>query len=110
MPQIIRIIAGLRRFFYLFLALGVSAPLSAAELGIDITQEGNGATAQNGMQVSVHYEGRLSDGTVFDASRPRGQAFRFVLGAGQVIQGWEQGILGMKEGERRILTIPPQWG
>ena len=110
MPQITRIIAGLRRFFYLSLALGVSAPLSAAELGIDITQEGNGATAQNGMQVSVHYEGRLSDGTVFDASRPRGQAFRFVLGAGQVIQGWEQGILGMKEGERRILTIPPQLG
>ena len=110
MPQITRIIAGMRRLFFLFLALGVSAPLSAAELGIEITQEGNGANAQNGMQVSVHYEGRLSDGTVFDASRPRGQAFRFVLGAGQVIQGWEQGILGMKEGERRILTIPPQLG
>ena len=110
MSQIIGIIASMRRFFYFFLVFGVSAPLSAAELGIDITQVGNGATAQNGMRVSVHYEGRLNDGTVFDASRPRGQAFRFVLGAGQVIQGWEQGILGMKEGERRILTIPPQLG
>jgi rhodanese-related sulfurtransferase len=66
--------------------------------------------AETGTRVSVHYEGRLEDGEVFDASRPRGQPFAFTIGAGQVIRGWEDGVTGMKIGETRRLTIPPELG
>ena len=82
----------------------------AAELEMETMTEGNGEIAEVGKRVSVHYEGRLEDGTVFDGSRPRGQAFSFTIGAGQVIQGWEQGVAGMKVGETRKLTIPPELG
>ena len=82
----------------------------AAELEMETLTEGNGEFAEVGKRVSVHYEGRLEDGTVFDGSRPRGQAFSFTIGAGQVIQGWEQGVAGMKVGETRKLTIPPELG
>ena len=82
----------------------------AAELETETLTEGNGEIAEVGKRVSVHYEGRLEDGTVFDGSRPRGQAFSFTIGAGQVIQGWEQGVAGMKVGETRKLTIPPELG
>jgi len=56
----------------------------------------------------VHYTGRLEDGTEFDSSLRRGPPLFFTLGAGQVIRGWEQGIVGMKEGGKRKLTIPPR--
>ena len=82
----------------------------AAELQIETLTPGDGAVAATGMRASVHYEGRLEDGEVFDASRPRGQAFSFTIGAGQVIRGWEQGVNGMKVGEVRRLTIPPELG
>ena len=82
----------------------------AADLQIDIITEGDGAVAETGTRVSVHYEGRLEDGEVFDASRPRGQPFAFTIGAGQVIRGWEEGVAGMKIGETRRLTIPPELG
>lgn len=82
----------------------------AAELEIETLSEGSGTVAETGMRVSVHYEGRLENGEVFDASRPRGQAFSFTLGAGQVISGWDQGVAGMKVGETRRLTIPPELG
>ena len=64
-------------------------------------------TAQNGDTVEVHYTGKLVDGTVFDSSIPRGTPIEFTLGAGQVIAGWDQGILGMTVGEKKTLTIPP---
>ena len=60
--------------------------------------------------VEVHYTGRLVNGTKFDSSVDRGQPFRFRLGAGQVIRGWDEGVAGMKEGEKRKLTIPPDLG
>ena len=82
----------------------------ADELKIEVMQEGNGDIAEHGQRVTVHYEGRLTDDTVFDASRPRGQPFGFTIGAGQVIQGWEQGVAGMKVGEMRRLTIPAELG
>ena len=82
----------------------------AAELEIETITEGDGAVAEIGTRVSVHYEGRLEDGEVFDASRPRGQAFAFTIGAGQVIRGWEEGVAGMKIGETRRLIIPPELG
>lgn len=82
----------------------------AADLQIETITEGDGAVAEAGTRVSVHYEGRLETGEVFDTSRKRGQPFEFTIGAGQVIRGWEQGVTGMKIGETRRLTIPPELG
>ncbi len=73
-------------------------------------QEGNGAEARPGATVTVHYTGWLVDGRKFDSSRDRGQPFRFNLGGGQVIRGWDQGVAGMKVGGRRRLVIPPELG
>jgi FKBP-type peptidyl-prolyl cis-trans isomerase len=68
---------------------------------------GKGAEATNGKRISVHYTGTLaSDGKKFDSSVDRGTPFDFVLGAGQVIRGWDLGVLGMKVGGKRKLTIP----
>lgn len=66
--------------------------------------------AKVGDTVMVHYTGKLEDGTVFDSSVSRGTPFSFTLGENKVIRGWEEGILGMKEGEKKTLTIPPELG
>jgi FKBP-type peptidyl-prolyl cis-trans isomerase len=72
---------------------------------------GDGALAEDGMTVAVHYTGWLSDGTKFDSSRDRGERpFTFQLGAGQVIRGWDDGVKGMRVGGKRKLTIPPDLG
>ena len=71
---------------------------------------GEGEEAQKGDTLEVHYEGRLEDGTKFDASRDHGSTFEFQVGAGQVIQGWDEGLIGMKIGGKRELTIPPDLG
>ena len=72
---------------------------------------GTGDEAVKGKNVSVHYVGvAWSNGQEFDASWNRGDAFEFRLGAGQVIQGWDDGVAGMKVGGRRQLTIPPEMG
>ncbi len=87
-----------------------TAAAGAAELGIEEIAEGEGPAASPGHRVSVHYDGRLADGTPFDSSRDRGRPFAFMLGRGQVIRGWDIGIEGMKAGGRRRLTIPPELG
>lgn len=69
---------------------------------------GSGKEAKSGTKVSVHYTGWLTNGKKFDSSVDRGEPFEFELGAGQVIQGWDQGVAGMKVGGKRKLTIPPQ--
>ena len=69
---------------------------------------GKGAEAVTGKSVTVHYTGTLKDGTKFDSSVDRKEPFTFALGAGQVIKGWEQGIVGMKVGGKRKLTIPAE--
>ncbi|MCE2518000.1 MAG: FKBP-type peptidyl-prolyl cis-trans isomerase [Alphaproteobacteria bacterium] len=94
----------------IIIAAAFLAPAHASELEITIVQESNGVIAEKGMQVSVHYQGRLTDGTVFDDSHKRGEPISFILGRGQVIPGWEQGIEGMTVGEKRTLTIPPELG
>lgn len=71
-----------------------------------MTQEGNGEKPEAGQVVSVHYTGRLLDGTVFDSSVERGMPFQFPLGVGQVIPGWDEGIALMSKGEKGVLYIP----
>jgi rhodanese-related sulfurtransferase len=97
-------------FAIITLFYGSSAISSESELKITINQEGSGDRADIGMSVSVHYTGKLEDGTVFDSSIPRGQPFTFTLGAGQVIKGWDLGVEGMTVGEKRNLVIPPHLG
>jgi|TARA_B100001971_G_C18139654_1_gene509655 FKBP-type peptidyl-prolyl cis-trans isomerase len=74
----------------------------------EVSEEGTNKAAKNGDTVSVHYTGTLEDGTKFDSSLDRGTPFTFTLGIGQVIKGWDQGILGMKVGEKKTLTIAPE--
>jgi FKBP-type peptidyl-prolyl cis-trans isomerase FkpA len=85
-------------------------PMTASELRSQVLLQGKGRSAQVGNQVTVHYTGKLADGTVFDSSLDRKQPFVFTLGQGEVIKGWDQGINGMKIGEKRLLTIPPELG
>ncbi|HAS00148.1 MAG TPA: peptidylprolyl isomerase [Candidatus Moranbacteria bacterium] len=81
------------------------------ELEIKTTQEGTGdRVVKSGDNISVHYTGKLTDGTKFDSSVDRGTPFEFQIGQGMVIAGWEQGLLGMKIGEKRTLTIPSEMG
>ncbi|MEO3975337.1 FKBP-type peptidyl-prolyl cis-trans isomerase [Streptomyces sp. CAU 1734] len=82
-----------------------------ADLEIVDIWEGDGPEATAGAFVSVHYVGvSFSTGEEFDASWNRGEAFRFPLGGGRVIAGWDKGVQGMKVGGRRRLTIPPHLG
>ena len=83
---------------------------TADGLKYEILKKGHGATAKAGQTVTVHYTGWLTDGTKFDSSVDRGQPFQFNLGAHQVIQGWDEGVAGMKIGEKRKLTIPSSLG
>ncbi|MDD3292485.1 MAG: FKBP-type peptidyl-prolyl cis-trans isomerase [Candidatus Pacebacteria bacterium] len=112
-------------FFYFLLNMGSqenSASLSDSvavkqsneeskpELKIETMEQGQGQEVKKGDFISVHYTGYLEDGTKFDSSVDRGEPFNLQIGVGQVIQGWDQGIIGMKIGEKRKLTIPPELG
>jgi FKBP-type peptidyl-prolyl cis-trans isomerase FkpA len=79
-------------------------------LKIEELAEGDGEVAAAGQEVSVHYTGWLTDGRKFDSSVDRNEPFRFGLGKGMVIRGWDEGVAGMKVGGRRKLTIPPHLG
>lgn len=92
---------------------GTSGTASVGDLTVNVngmtitdTVVGTGEEAVAGKIITVHYTGTLENGTKFDSSLDRGQPFRFILGAGQVIQGWEQGFAGMKVGGKRQLVIP----
>lgn len=82
----------------------------AKGLKMEDVKVGTGAEAVAGKEVVVHYTGTLTNGEKFDSSKDRGTPFTFNLGAGQVIQGWDQGVAGMKVGGVRKLTIPPELG
>ncbi len=75
-------------------------------LKIEDLVEGSGPEAANKQTVQVHYTGWLTDGTKFDSSLDRNQTFTFTLGTRQVIRGWDEGVLGMKQGGKRRLTVP----
>ncbi|MFT5281104.1 MAG: FKBP-type peptidyl-prolyl cis-trans isomerase [Flavobacteriaceae bacterium] len=80
------------------------------ELKIEILEEGSGQEVAPGDKVSVHYTGMFINGDVFDSSIPKGAPFVFTAGAGQVIKGWDMGLIGMKIGEKRKLTVPYHLG
>jgi peptidylprolyl isomerase len=81
------------------------------ELKIETLKEGTGErSVKPGDTISVHYTGTLLDGSKFDSSLDRGQPFVFQIGQGMVIRGWDEGLLGMKVGEKRKLTIPSEMG
>lgn len=88
----------------------VMAVFSRPPLGVQDLVVGAGPEAGDNSNVKVHYTGTLIDGTVFDSSRDRGQPFEFLIGAGEVIEGWERGVNGMRVGGRRRLTVPPHLG
>lgn len=85
-----------------------SVAQSVTKLKIEVLKQGSGdIVAKPGQKVKVHYTGWLTDGKKFDSSVDRGQPFVFPLGQGRVIKGWDEGVKGMKVGEKRKLTIPP---
>jgi len=98
----------------------LTPPSEAAKKGAIVTSEsglqyeelqvGTGPSPTRGQKVTVHYTGTLTDGTKFDSSRDRAQPFSFTIGVGQVIKGWDEGVMSMKVGGRRKLTIPPDLG
>ena len=83
---------------------------TASGLKITTVQEAKNPGALSGDIVWVHYTGKLTSGKVFDSSVGKGKPFKFTLGQGEVIKGWDEGIVGMKIGEKRQLTIPPELG
>jgi peptidylprolyl isomerase len=83
---------------------------SMSALQSEILRQGEGESVRIGQVAEVHYDGTLIDGTMFDSSRRRGQTFSFIVGQGQVIRGWDEGVLGMKIGEQRRLIIPAEMG
>ena len=87
-------------------ALAAGFDKTESGLRYQIIQEGNGAKAEKGQTVSVHYKGQLTDGTVFDSSYKRNQPIDFALGAGQVIPGWDEGISLLKIGDKARFVIP----
>lgn len=86
----------------------LAAGFNKTESGLryQIIQEGNGLKAEKGKTVSIHYKGQLPDGTVFDSSYKRNQPLDFVLGMGQVIAGWDEGVALLKVGDKARLVIP----
>lgn len=82
--------------------------MSQNELKITDTFVGSGKETSRGALLFVQYEGFLDDGTKFDSSLDRGKPFQFVFGTGRVIKGWDQGLVGMKEGGKRTLYVPSE--
>ena len=75
---------------------------------VEVIATGSGSSPKRGETVTVHYTGWLEDGTKFDSSVDRDEPFSFVLGASQVIQGWDQGVATLRVGDKARLTIPPE--
>ena len=87
-----------------------SAELRPSGLYVHDVVVGTGPVADSMSTVEVHYTGWLADGTKFDSSRDRQETFRFTVGIGQVIGGWDEGVRGMRVGGKRQLVVPPKLG
>ncbi|MBM9591080.1 FKBP-type peptidyl-prolyl cis-trans isomerase [Leptospira sp. 201903075] len=96
----------------LFFLLVLVFPIQSAEKDFQIIDLviGKGEEAFSGSYVTVHYVGKLTNGTKFDSSRDRNRPFEFNLGAGEVVKGWDKGVKGMRVGGKRKLIIPPELG
>ncbi|NMB40091.1 MAG: FKBP-type peptidyl-prolyl cis-trans isomerase [Parcubacteria group bacterium] len=92
-----------------FLKGDITESIKNNMLEIETIVEGSGVESKVGDSLTVHYTGMLEDGTKFDSSVDRETPFNFILGIGQVIEGWEKGMEGMKVGEKRKLTIQPEY-
>jgi FKBP-type peptidyl-prolyl cis-trans isomerase len=92
-----------------FLSMSIYAQ-EVKELIVKDVKIGTGKEAKDGKEVTVHYTGTLTNGKKFDSSKDRNQPFKFMLGRGEVIKGWDRGVKGMKVGGIRKLTIPPNLG
>ncbi|MBF0265172.1 MAG: FKBP-type peptidyl-prolyl cis-trans isomerase [Gammaproteobacteria bacterium] len=99
----------MRLVSYLLIFL-ISASVYAVEMKMSDIVSGTGAVANNGDTVAVHYTGWLLNGKQFDSSKKSNKPFIFEIGAGNVIKGWDRGVLGMKVGGKRELVIPPELG
>jgi FKBP-type peptidyl-prolyl cis-trans isomerase len=97
-------------FICIVLLVGNIYSQEPADLVMEDKLVGTGTEAVAGKKVTVHYSGFLTNGTMFDSSIPRKTPFSFILGAGEVIQGWDRGVVGMKVGGKRKLTIPSKLG
>jgi FKBP-type peptidyl-prolyl cis-trans isomerase FkpA len=106
-----KVIIGLVLLLIIVVLLKFNTGEDNMELKIETLQEGTGdKVVAEGDSITVHYTGTLEDGTKFDSSVDRDDPFTFTIGRGMVIQGWEKGLLGMKIGEKRKLTIPSELG
>ena len=91
-------------------ALGEEKKVTKLQIGVKKRVGDCAMRSRKGDTLSMHYTGSLQDGTEFDSSIPRGEPLSFTLGSGQVIKGWDQGLLAMCAGEKRKLVIPPDLG
>jgi len=104
------------RFFVMLAMLvclgceAVDKKVTKLQIGVKKRVEDCDRRSKKGDRLQMHYTGSLQDGTEFDSSIPRGEPLGFTLGSGQVIKGWDQGLLNMCEGEKRKLVIPPHLG
>ncbi|XP_023333116.1 peptidyl-prolyl cis-trans isomerase FKBP2 [Eurytemora carolleeae] len=92
------------------LTLGLADKVTKLQIGVKKRVENCEVRSKKGDSLHMHYTGTLQDGTEFDSSIPRGQPLVFTVGTGQVIKGWDQGLLNMCAGEKRKLVIPPELG
>ncbi len=97
-----------RNVLSVFDAQPASAVVQQPQISIKDTAVGTGDVAELGDSVVVNYVGHLADGTVFDSSDSHGEPYPFVLGSGKVIEGWNQGIAGMRVGGKRLILVPPE--
>ncbi|XP_053974684.1 FK506-binding protein 2 isoform X2 [Hylaeus anthracinus] len=108
------VLAACRTVLLVFVAVLVFADADQKQSGLKVEKlyvpEVCDAKSKIGDQLTMHYTGTLLDGTKFDSSLDRDQPFTFQLGVGQVIKGWDQGLVDMCVGEKRKLTIPPELG
>jgi len=119
--QWIAVCAGLALLTYLLFAdsligffnqssKNTNTQMSENSLTVQEVSVGTGAVAEAGDVLTVHYVGTLTDGRVFDSSRDTNTPFDFTLGMGSVIRGWDEGLVGMRVGGKRMLIIPPSYG
>ncbi|XP_077996555.1 peptidyl-prolyl cis-trans isomerase FKBP2-like [Glandiceps talaboti] len=97
-------------FVVVFVLATCYADKKKLQIGVKKRVENCTTKSRKGDTLHMHYTGKLEDGTEFDSSIPRGEPFVFTLGSGQVIKGWDQGLIGMCEGEKRKLVIPSELG